>query len=117
MALRKRRKKRMPDKHAPTSVRVSPEIKKFLREEGIRERKIEGGEKRTIHFMLVRCVRDWIRDKLMGRGEAERVELILNPPPPPPAPPPPPDPPKYYSVRPIPGPFASPALSTVTPPT
>ena len=59
---------------APTSIRLSTDIKEALRKEGRQEQKEMGGPPRSVHFLIVQAVKQWLEQRLKER-EAKLDEL------------------------------------------
>ena len=63
--------KRRKTESAPTSIRLSAAEKESLRQEGRREQKEFGGPARSLHFMIVRAVRQWIAARQSSASEVD----------------------------------------------
>jgi hypothetical protein len=72
-----RRKRGAPKQEPPVSVRLSPAIKQFLKEEAKREQKETGGPPLRFHFMVTRAVQHWVDQRKREREEVELAKRAL----------------------------------------
>jgi predicted transcriptional regulator len=61
-----RKKKSSAD--APTSIRLSADLKEALREEGRREQKEHGGPPRSLHYVIITVLRDFVERRREQRA-------------------------------------------------
>lgn len=52
---------------APTSIRLDADLKEALRDEGRREQREHGGPPRSLHYVIVTVLRQWVEWKRKQR--------------------------------------------------
>jgi hypothetical protein len=72
-----RRKKQSTD--APTSIRLSADLKEALRDEGRREQKQQGGPPRSLHYVIVTVLKEWVDRKRKERAGAPPAGVPVEP--------------------------------------
>ena len=66
-----RRSKRSTD--APTSIRLPVDLKQALRDEGKRDQHEHGGPPRSLHYVIVTVLKEWVERKREQREALERL--------------------------------------------
>lgn len=66
------RRKKKSDSDAPTSIRLSVDLKEALREEGRRDQKQMGGPPRSLHYVIVTVLKEWVERRREQREALER---------------------------------------------
>lgn len=68
-------RKRKQSSDAPTSIRLGVDLKEALREEGRLEQKANGGPPRSLHYVIVTVLREWVDRRREQRGVVEVQQI------------------------------------------